>query len=68
MKQLEFDDQDFGGYIYTTIMEHVQLGTMVDRPLLSVTTQCKFVYQSVRRSLRSNHFLPVKPIKPVTII
>ena len=66
---VEFDDQDFGGYIHTTVMKHIHFGTMVDRPLLSVITPCKFVYNSVRHSLRNNtHSHPVKPIKPVTII
>lgn len=51
---VEFDDEDFGGYIYTVIMKHVQLGTMVDRPLLSVITPCKFIHNSIRRSLRNN--------------
>ena len=58
MKLVEFDDENFGGYIYTTVMEHIQLGTAVDRPLLSVITPCKFVNNSVRHSLR-NHSHPV---------
>lgn len=62
MKLIEFDDEDFGGYIYTNIMEHIQLGTMIDRPLLSVTTPCRLTHTSIRQLVRKHHSLPVNLI------